>query len=301
MNDFFKITSISELHRHLGYSKPEHPLISVLDLSKVENTDYLADKKIVTSYYSVYLKTGGSSIKYGRKHYDFEEGSVITMAPEQVFSFSSDEDLDNLSGWVLYFHPDLIRKYPLAKRIEQFGFFSYEINEALHLSDKERTTITSIFQKITEEYELNIDEFSHDVLVTNVELLLNYILRYYKRQFITRTTVNSDLLSDFEILIKEYFQSEQLEVNGLPKVSWFADKLNLSSSYLSDMLKKETGKNLQEQIHYYVIEKSKNILLNSTLTVSEISYQLGFEYPQYFSRLFKNKTGMSPNQYRILN
>ncbi len=301
MNDFFKITSISELHRHLGYAKPEHPLISVLDLSKIANTDYLADKKIVTSYYSVYLKTGNSSIKYGRKHYDFEEGSIITMAPEQVFSFSSDEELDNLSGWVLYFHPDLIRKYPLGKRIEQFGFFSYEINEALHLSDKEKTTITSIFQKITEEYELNIDEFSHDVLVTNVELLLNYILRFYKRQFITRTTVNSDLLSYFEILIKKYFESEQLEINGLPKVSWFADKLNLSSSYLSDMLKKETGKNLQEQIHYYVIEKAKNILLNSKLTVSEISYQLGFEYLQYFSRLFKNKTGVSPNQYRSLN
>ena len=301
MNGFFKITSISELHRHLGYAKPAHPLISVLDLSKVENTDYLADEKIVTSYYSIYLKTGASSIKYGRKHYDFEEGKIITMAPEQVFSFSSDEDLDNLSGWVLYFHPDLIRKYPLAKRMKQFGFFSYETNEALHLSEKEKTTITSIFQKITEEYELNIDEFSHDVLVTNVELLLNYLQRYYKRQFITRTAVNSDLLSDFEILIKEYFESEQLEIIGLPKVSWFADKLNLSSSYLSDMLKKETGKNLQEQIHYYVIEKAKNILLNSKLTVSEISYQLGFGYPQYFSRLFKKKIGVSPNQYRSLN
>ncbi len=301
MNEFFKITSISELHRHLGYAKPEHPLISVLDLSKVKNTDDLADKSIVSSYYSIYLKTGASSIKYGRKHYDFEEGSIVTMAPEQVFSFSGDEDIGNLSGWALYFHPDLIRQYPLAKRMKHFGFFSYEINEALHLSDKEKTTITSIFDKITEEYELNIDEYSQDVLVTNVELLLNYIQRYYKRQFITRKMVNSDLLSDFEILIKEYFQSEQIEFNGLPKVAWFADKLNLSSNYLSDMLKKETGKNLQEQIHYYVIEKSKNILLNSNLTVSEISYQLGFEYPQYFSRLFKKKTGVSPNQYRGLN
>lgn len=301
MNDLVNITSINELHSYLGYAKPEHPLISVLDLSKVKNTDNLANKNIVTSYYSIYLKTGASSIKYGRKFYDFEEGTIITMAPEQVFSFSSDENLENLSGWVLYFHPDLIRKYPLAKRMKQFGFFSYENNEALHLSDKEKKTITSIFQKIPEEYELNIDELSHDVLVSNLELLLNYILRYYRRQFITREAVNSDLLSAFEIMIKEYFQNEQLETNGLPKVSWFADKLNLSSSYLSDMLKKETGKNLQEQIHYYLIEKAKNILLNSNLTVSEISYQLGFEYPQYFSRLFKSKTGVSPNQYRITN
>ena len=301
MNQLFEITSISELHRLLGYAKPEHPLISVLDLSKVEKTSDLADKGIVSSYCSVYLKTGAASIKYGRKYYDFEEGTIITMAPEQVFSFSSNEDVENLSGWALYFHPDLIRQYPLAQKMKQFGYFSYEANEALHLSDKEKVTITSIFNKIVEEYELNIDEFSHDILVTNVELLLNYIQRYYKRQFITRKVVNSDLLSDFERLIKDYFESEQLLTKGLPKVSWFADHLNLSSNYLSDMLKKETGKNLQEHIHYYVIEKSKNILLNSKLTVSEISYQLGFEYPQYFSRLFKKKTGVSPNQYRSLN
>lgn len=307
MSEILKIDSISKLHQLLGFPKPEHPLISVIKLCDIKNNPDLSEVKMVSSYYSVYLKIGCSVVlKYGRSYYDFEEGTVVTTAPEQVLSIERDkEDANsqesNLEGWALHFHPDLIKQYPLAKKISQYGFFSYEVNEALHLSDKERATISSVIEKITDEYEANIDEFSQDVLVTNVELLLSYIQRFYKRQFLTRKAVNSDLLSSFELLMKDYFNSEELELKGLPKVSYFADKLNLSPSYLSDMLKKETRKSLKEHIDYRLIEKAKNLLLNSNATISEIAYQLGFEYPQYFSRIFKKKTGVSPNQYKMLN
>ncbi len=300
MNEFLKIDSISKLHRLIGYPKPMHPLISVVNLSEVKNTAQFSDKKLISSYYSIYLKTGSSSLKYGRSYYDFEEGTLVATAPEQVISLKKNEEEANLGGWALYFHPDLIRQYPLANKMKQYGFFSYESKEALHLSDKEKAIITSVFEKITEEYETNIDEFSQDVLVTSVELLLNYVQRYYKRQFITRKVVHSDLLSNLENLIKEYFNSELLAVNGLPKVSYFASRLNLSPSYLSDLLKKETGRNAQEHIHYYLIEKAKNLLLNTNLTVSEIAFQLGFEYPQYFSRIFKKKTSHTPIEFRNL-
>lgn len=297
-NNIIKVESISQIHEFIGYEKPKHPLITVVDFSKVRETPKaLMGVKVVSSFYFIALKTGlRVPIKYGRGYYDFQEGTLYAMAPEQVTTVEN-ESQEEMQGWGLYFHPDLIRSYPLNDKIKKYGFFAYENSEALHLSDKEKAIITSVIEKIIEEYEANIDEFSQDVLVANIDLLLSYIQRYYSRQFITRKTQNSDMLTRFEGLMKEYFETKLK--NGLPLVSYFAENLNLSASYLSDLLKKETGKTAQEHIHYQIIEKAKNLLLNSNATVSEISYDLGFEYPQYFSKIFKKKTGLSPLEFRM--
>ncbi|MEM6298217.1 MAG: helix-turn-helix transcriptional regulator [Bacteroidota bacterium] len=298
--NILKVESISQIHDFMGFEKPKHPLVTVVNFGEIEELPKLPkDTKIVSSFYFIALKSGLTSpIKYGRGYYDFQEGTLYAMAPEQVMTVEH-EAKEEMEGWGLYFHPDLIRQYPLNEKIKGYGFFSYENNEALHLSDKEKVTITSVIEKIVEEYEANIDEFSQDVLVANIDLLLSYIQRYYSRQFITRKTQNSDVLMRFESLMREYFGTKLK--NGLPLVSYFAEQLNLSASYLSDLLKKETGKTAQEHIHYQIIEKAKNLLLNSNATVSEISYDLGFEYPQYFSKIFKKKTGVSPLEFRTLN
>jgi AraC-like DNA-binding protein len=299
-DQIFKVTSISQIHELLGYEKPKHPLVTIIDFGKIKEVPTIPKgTKTVSSFYFIALKSGLSSpFKYGRGYYDFQEGALYAMAPEQVMVIES-EDKAEMQGWGLYFHPDLIRPYPLYQKIKNYGFFSYENNEALHLSDREKETITSVITKIKEEYESNIDEFSQDVLVANIDLLLSYTQRYYSRQFITRRTQHSDVLSKFESLMLQYFESKLKE--GLPSVSYFAAHLNLSASYLSDLLKKETGKTAQEHIHYQIIEKAKNLLLSSNATVSEVSYALGFEYPQYFSKIFKKKTGLSPLKFRTLN
>lgn len=300
-NNIIKVESISQIHEFMGFEKPKHPLVTVVNFDKIKDVPKMPKgTKIVSSFYFIAIKTGlTSTIKYGRGYYDFQEGTLYAMAPEQVLSVEN-ESHDEMQGWGLYFHPDLIRQYPLNDKIKSYGFFSYENNEALHLSDKEKGIITSVIDKIVEEYKANIDEFSQDVLVANIDLLLSYIQRYYSRQFITRKTQNSDVLIRFESLMRAYFETK-LKNGGLPLVSYFAENLNLSASYLSDLLKKETGKTAQEHIHYQIIEKAKNLLLNSNATVSEISYDLGFEYPQYFSKIFKKKTGLSPLEFRTLN
>ncbi len=299
MSSFFTIKSISQLHDVFGYKKPRHPLITVIDLSDVEISKAFLHKKIGTPFYNITLKTKTSQLfKYGRDYFDFTEGFLFGISPHQIIEVDETSKKGDIEGWALYFHPDLIRGYTLMDKISDYGFFAYETKEALHLSDSEKETLDHIVGKITEEYESNIDEFSQDVLVSNVELLFNYIKRFYSRQFLTRKAQNTTVLSQFQHILKTYFNSEDHKISGLPKVHFFADKLNLSDSYLSDLLKKETGKNTQEHIHYFVIEKAKNKLINSNHTVSEIAYELGFEYPQYFSRLFKNKTGQTPLEYR---
>lgn len=300
MNHIIKVESISQIHDYMGYDKPKHPLVTIVDFGEMTELPEMEEgTKVVSSFYFIALKTGLTSpIKYGRGYYDFEEGTLYAMAPEQVMSLDYESKAE-MQGWGLYFHPDLIRPYPLNEKIKNYGFFSYENNEALHLSDKEKETITSVIEKIKEEYEANIDEFSQDVLVANIDLLLSYIQRYYSRQFLTRKTQNSDMLTRFEGLLRQYFETKLKE--GLPLVSYFAESLNISASYLSDLLKKETGKTAQEHIHYQIIEKAKNLLLNTNATISEISYDLGFEYPQYFSKIFKKKTGLSPLEFRTLN
>lgn len=299
MSNIIEVVSLTQFHEIMGYPKPVHPLISVVDLSEAElmTPNY---QKFTTPLYSITLKSQHlqSSVQYGRKQVDFGEGVLLGMAPHQVFGLEESIQKGDLKGWALQFHPDLIHGYALQENISKFGFFNYETFEALHLSDKERATINSIAEKVDEESQLNIDDYSNDLLVSNLELLLNYIRRYYGRQFKTRRAVNSDLLNDFERMMKEYINSDSLKNEGLPSVSYFANALNLSSSYFSDLLKKETGKSAQDHLHIELIRKAKILLLSSNSSVSEIAFELGFEHAPYFSRLFKRKTGLTPSDFR---
>jgi AraC family transcriptional regulator, transcriptional activator of pobA len=302
MSEFLKIKSISQLHQMIGYENPKHPLITIIDYSQIKGNPDHYDVKIVTDFYIISLKSPSpKSLKYGRQYYDFEEGTMMFIAPGQVFSVSEFNDQINYKGWGIYIHPDLFLNSSLGKKIKNFSFFSYAVSEALHLSEDEKNTLTVIAGSIIKEYSGNIDKFSQDVLITAIEQLLNYSQRFYGRQFITRHKSNSDLLSNFENLVHSYFDSPQLSDNGLPSIEYFAAKLNLSASYLTDLLKKEIGKTTKEYLQIQVIEKAKNKLLNSADTVSEIAYSLGFEYPQYFNRLFKDKTGMTALEYRQVN
>lgn len=300
MSDFLIIHTITELHEIFEHKKPDHPLITVIDLSDVKIPKEVLHLKISSPFYNINLKTKTSKLlRYGREYLDFSEGVLLGIAPNQIIEIDETSEKGDLAGWALYFHPDLIRNYHLMDKISDYGFFSYETNEALHLSEKEKVTLNDIISKIKEEYESNIDEFSQDVLVSNLELLFNYINRFYSRQFLTRKSQNTTIVSQFNRLLNDYFDSEDVIKHGLPRVHYFAEKLHFSDSYLSDLLKKETGKNAQDTIHFHVIEKAKNRLINTDKSISEIAFELGFEYPQYFSRLFKNKTGLTPKKYRV--
>ncbi|HEX8018770.1 helix-turn-helix transcriptional regulator [Mucilaginibacter sp.] len=302
MNTVTHIETISEMHKMLPDAKVKHPLVAVVDFSKYEEQFY-SGMKLTLGFYSVMFKNFCiNQMKYGQQSYDFHEGSLICIAPRQVIAL--DEPLQkkvDISGWGVFFHPDLIRGTSLGKSIKDYSFFSYETNEALHLSEKEKTVLFDIVQKIDAELFENIDKHSQTLIVSNIELLLNYCTRYYDRQFITRKHVNKDILSKVENELQEYIQSPLLSKKGLPTVKLLADKMHLSANYLSDLLKRETGMNAQDRIHYYLIEEAKNLLLSSNKSVSELAYSLGFEYPQYFSRLFKQRVGQTPNEYRSLN
>jgi AraC-like DNA-binding protein len=301
MGPVLHLHSISDINNFIE-NKTKHPLVSVIDFSKVE--DKIEEgSRITCDFYIVMFKNYScNKIRYGRKTYDFQDGSLVCLAPNQMLTMDTEvEEKDDRLGWGLFFHPDLIRGTSLGKKIKDYTFFSYETNEALHLSDKEKQTLYDIVQKIDLELSENIDRHSQNLIVSNIELLLNYCTRYYDRQFITRKTANSDVLSKVEGILTTYFQSESLHEKGLPTVKYLADEVHLSANYLSDLLKRETGMNAQDRIHYYLIEEAKNLLLNSGKSIGELSFELGFEYPQYFSRLFKAKTGMTPLEYRSLN
>lgn len=255
-----------------------------------------------TEFYVISFKTSKGKVKYGRNYYDFEEGTMLFTAPNQVLYPSHlTQDFDFEEGWSLFFHPDLFHHYDLGKRINSYNFFSYETNEALHLSDSEKQKIMACLQNITEEYSQNIDRHSQELIVSNLELLLNYCKRFYDRQFYTRSKQNKDIVIQIEKLLLDYFNSDKPTLIGLPTVKYCANQVNLSPNYLSDLLKKETGKNTKEHIDYYLLKKAKTLLLGSSLNISEIAYDLGFEYPKSFSKLFKKKMGITPNQYRQAN
>jgi AraC family transcriptional regulator, transcriptional activator of pobA len=293
------INSISELHRLWSLPKPEHPLVSFInlgDIKSISETDK-SISQIVLNFYSVWLEKGvEGKIKYGQNYFDFDEGMVIFISPGQVISTLDHHRIT--SGLGLVIHPDFLKNYPLAKTIKDYGFFSYSVFEALHLSGKEEEMIVSIMQNISCEYHNGIDNFSQDVMLSQIEVLLNYCNRFYHRQFITRKNINHDILSKLESLLADYFNSEKVQDIGLPSVKYISDQLNLSPDYLSDMLKTLTGQSTQQHIHDKLIEKAKEILSTTSLSVSEIAYKLGFEYPQSFSKLFKNKTKLSPLEYR---
>ncbi|RCR67676.1 helix-turn-helix domain-containing protein [Larkinella punicea] len=292
------IHSIAELHRILELPKPEHPLVSVINFEEITCYTDESMRSLIYNFYSICIKKGfKGKLKYGQNYYDFDEGIMTFFSPGQVITTDITDELA-LSGWWLVVHSDYIRNYQLAKSIQNYGFFSYAANEALHLSEKEEAMATTIMKNIEQEYRSNIDSYSQDVIVSHIELLLNYSNRFYNRQFITRKATNNDLLIKLETLLADYFSGEKVQQLGLPTVHYISEQLAISPNYLSDLLRNLTGQSTQQHIHNKLIEKAQEILTTTSLSVSEIAYQLGFEYPQSFSKLFKNKTNLSPLEFR---
>lgn len=301
MDSIVEIKTISELNIMMGQEEPRHPLIGVMDFAKMD-FNHQENLKVTTGFYTVMLKNlCPGALRYGRNYYDFQEGTLFFMGPNQVVAMEDPDETQDVYGWGLVFHPELIRGTSLGEKIKDYHFFSYSVYEALHLSEQEKSKLTEIVGDIENELNQNIDKHSKTLIVSTLELLLNYCNRYYDRQFITRTETNKDIITDFEGLLGHYFNSDVLQSVGFPSVRYFAEQLHLSPNYLSDLLKKETGKNGTEHIQLHVIELAKDKLLSSTASVSEIAYDLGFEYPQYFSKMFKKNTGMTPAEYRNLN
>jgi YesN/AraC family two-component response regulator len=298
--EIIQIKSIHEIHQFLGLGKPEHPLISVFKFGQEQSHSINENFKYSLGLYQISIKGNCpyTISKYGRNSYDFQECSMVFTSPNQVLEVNKAYKIEDDDCWTLVFHPDLIRKSELGKQIDDFSFFNYASNEALHLSGEERKTITDISQKIIKEYSQNLDRHSQTLILSNLELLLNYCVRFYDRQFYTRTNLNKDAVSEFEEVLKAYYKSDKQVESGIPSVQYCAAEMNISPRYLSDLLRRETGKNTQEHIHNFIIEKAKTLLSDSSKTSSEIAYDLGFEYPQYFSKLFKKGTSMSPIEYR---
>ncbi|RWY55553.1 helix-turn-helix domain-containing protein [Mucilaginibacter gilvus] len=294
-----RVKTISEFHHFRGLPKPEHPLVSVINLEDVNELPS-GEMSMVKDFYSIALKRNFNiKMKYGQQEYDFDEGTMFFMAPGQVLRLEV-EVVTTLkqSGWMLLFHPDFLWNTPLAKNIKQYEYFDYSVNEALFLSEKEETIIAGIMQNIQQEYHSNIDKFSQDIIIAQVELLLNYSDRFYHRQFITRKIANHQVLDRLESILAHYFKNDTLAMQGLPTVAYVADALNVSPGYLSGLLKTLTGQSTQQHIHNALIEKAKEKLSTTALSVSEIAYGLGFEHPQSFSKLFKTKTNLSPLEFR---
>lgn len=294
-----KVSSISTLHQFLGLKKPANPLISVFNFDDVKLEPETILGAITTDFYVIALKKdcAGGKCRYGQQYYDFDEGTMYFIAPHQVLQFD-DILLDKVRGFVLVVHPDFLHGYGLASHIKEYGYFSYTANEALHLSEKEEKTIFDIIANIEQEIDFNMDSFTQDLLVSNLDVLLKYCDRYYNRQFLTRKKINSDLLSRLELLLDDYFNNDKLTINGIPSVHSIAGQLHLSANYLSDMLRVQTGQTTQQHIQNRLIEKAKELLSTTSMSVSEIAYQLGFEHPQSFHRLFKSRTSLSPLEFR---
>ena len=301
MQEFFHTKTVADVHRMFGLEKPQHPLITIVRQWPKIDFDF-GNVKMTSDLYFVSMKGRISGrFKYGRNSYDFEEGMLVFMSPNQVATFEHSIDALDDSGWSILFHPDLIRKSDLGRTINTYSFFDYSANEALHVSDREKQMLADLVRRIEIELQQNIDKHSQELIVINLEAIMTYCRRYYDRQFYTRTNLNSDFITQFEKYLEDYFSSGDLLKKGLPTVTQCGEALNMSGSYLSDLLKLETGKSAKAHIHAYIIDKAKTILLNTNSSISTVAYDLGFEYPQHFSKLFKSKTGMSPSEYRILN
>jgi AraC-like DNA-binding protein len=290
------IRTITEYNQLMGLPKPAHPLIVVNEITGANGFPDLPNDKLINDFYCISIKHHVTGFKYGRQYYDFREGVMAFTAPKQVFVLDRTLDISAITGWFVIIHPDFIRQYPLGSKIKEYGFFSYDVNEALHLSEKEEEAMEKIILDIRTEYQRPIDAFSQDVMVSYLELLLNHANRFYNRQFITRSSGSQQLPSAFQTILQEHF--EQKSITKLPTVQEIASQLNVSPHYLSDMLRSLTGQSAQQHIHNTLIEKAKEILLTTGLTINETAYQLGFEYPPYFNRLFKSKTGLTPAAFR---
>ncbi|NCD09768.1 MAG: AraC family transcriptional regulator [Negativicutes bacterium] len=295
MISFETISDYNDFNNH----ETLHPLVSVIDFSKAE---VRTGKKMYFGLYCIFLKdVKCGDIIYGRNYYDYQKGTLVFVSPGQVVDVANKTEPYQPMGHGLVFHPDLLNGTSLGKTINSYNFFSYQTNEALHLSDKERLLVLNLFSKIKSELELNVDKHSKKLIATNIELLLSYCERFYDRQFITREDVNKGILERFETLLNNYFQSRQTQNFGLPSVAYCAEQLNLSANYFGDLIKKETGKSAQEYIQNKVIEIAKERIFDTNKSISEVAYELGFKYPQHFNRLFKQKVGFTPNDYRNMN
>lgn len=299
MRDYIDLESISDLHALVQYAPPRHPLISVID-----HTDFYAKRPKTDAlyrfgFYTISCKRFEGLLHYGKGQYDFRQGSLLFTAPGQVIGPGPNVRVDE--GWALFFHPDLLHGTNLGARMSSYTFFHYEVNEALHVSDEEASVIKDCVDKISREILLPIDKHTQSVLVSTIELLLNYCTRFYDRQFYTRAKVNSDVVQRFERLLKDYFAQDSLIEAGIPSVGYFASQLHLSASYLSDLLQRFTGKSTLEHIHLELVDRAKSLLSGTPHSISEIAYGLGFEHPSHFTKIFKAKTGKSPSEFRNPN
>jgi AraC family transcriptional activator of pobA len=298
MDPIIKLEKVAQ-YNQLKNIETQHPLISVFDNSN--SKALLNHTRIHFSFYAIFLKAGNcGELKYGRNNYDYDDGTMVFVAPGQVLEVNNTDNYKS-TGLTLLFHPDLIRGTSLAKNISQYSFFSYDSHEALHLSLKEQQIIKDLFSKLEYELSQSIDKHSKNIISNNIELLLNYCVRFYDRQFITRENINTDILSKFENLLNAYFQSENAQDSGLPSVGYFADRLHLSANYFGDLIKKETGKSAQEHIQLKLITLAKERIFDTDKSISQIAFELGFKYPQHFNRMFKKNTGYTPIEYRSLN
>ncbi|WP_316846250.1 helix-turn-helix transcriptional regulator [Pedobacter psychrodurus] len=297
----FRFSSITEYHRAAGLPKPAHPLISVVHMDDLTRPLAEGSFSLIYDFYSISMKrVKNAKFKYGQQASDFDEGVLFFMSPGQVFGveFEKGAELHRPEGWMILIHPDFLWNTPLAKSIKQYEFFNYSVHEALYLSDKEETILNALAANIEQEYHANIDRFSQNVIIAQLELMLTYSERYYQRQFITRKIANHEILIKLEDLLSNYFNSGLLAQKGLPSVTYIAENLNISPGYLSGLLKSLTGQNTQQHLHNKLIELAKEKLSTTTLSVSEIAYELGFEHLQSFSKLFKTKTNLSPIEFR---
>jgi len=296
----YRIKTISEYHQLMGLPKPEHPLVSLINFENIKGMPDNKATNVMFDFYSISLKRNfNGRFKYGQQQYDFDEGIMFFISPGQVFGIEIEENQElRHTGWMLLLHPDFLWNTPLAKSIKQYEYFSYSVHEALFLSEKEENTVMGLMQNIEHEYHSNIDKFSQDIIIAQIELLFNYADRFYHRQFITRKITNHQVLNKLEDVLARYFNSDALAKQGLPSVAYIAGELNVSPGYLSGLLKTLTGQSTQQHIHDKLIEKAKQQLSTTALSVSEIAYELGFEHPQSFSKLFKTKTNLSPLEFR---
>lgn len=293
---FLDIPTVSAFHDHYDYGKPKHPLITIVDMPSADRKRPAGTVSYRLGLYSIVCKRFEGVLRYGRSTYDFQEGTLMFTAPGQVLT--PQPGIRTVEGWGLFFHPDLLNRSELGRKIQEYSFFNYDVNEALHISDEENQVLQDCMKKIGKEYAQNIDKHTTRLIIDNLQLMLNYCNRFYDRQFLTRAKVNNDIVQRFERALADRLAAD---ADGIPDVKFFAGELHLSAGYLSDLLHRYTGKTTQEHIHLKLIDKAKSLLWGTEKPVSEIAYELGFDYPSHFAKLFKARMGVSPSEYRKMN